>query len=54
VYRPSYLEVKLRHEELIREAKKQRLVASLKQSAPRRRWTAPSFSLRVADMRPAI
>jgi hypothetical protein len=54
VYRPGYLEVKLRHEDLIRDANKQRLIASLKDRAPRRRLSAPSFSLRIADLRPAI
>jgi hypothetical protein len=54
VYRPSYLEVKLRQQELIRDADKQRLIASLKNGEPRRRLSAPSFSLRIADLRPAI
>ena len=54
MYRSMYEEAKLRQDALIREAQKQRLMASLKQPAPRRRWTAPAFSLRVADLRPAI
>jgi hypothetical protein len=54
VYSLDYQEAKLRQDELIRDAKKQRLIASLKQPALRRRSSAPAFSLRIADLRPAI
>ena len=54
MYRPTYDEVQLRHQQLIREAKKQRLIASLKNQEPRRRWFPQTFSLRSPDLRPAI
>jgi hypothetical protein len=54
VFNVEYQQAKLRQDELIRDARKQRLAASLKQPAPRRRSNAPAFSLRIVDLRPAI
>lgn len=54
MYRPIYLEAKLRHEDRINEAGKQRLIDSLRQPKQPRRWAPPALSLRTHDLRPAI
>jgi hypothetical protein len=54
VYSPDYQEAKHRQNQLIRDAQKHRLIASLKHPAPRRQASTPAFSLRIADLRPAI